>query len=118
MRLQLELERIDQVHLENLAEDQLRHYNKLLREQARELDEALYQEQVQLEGFTGKPYYFTPTPTAMELDFQRQKMQLEAKIKQLAAEVRAFEHDPAALKAFLKAHRAPRAGQGPMMVRL
>ena len=73
LRLQLELQRIDQAHLENLAEDQLRHYNKLLREQARELDEALFQEQQDSAGFTGKPYYYTPTPAAMDLDYQQQK---------------------------------------------
>ncbi|WP_083322294.1 hypothetical protein [Hymenobacter lapidarius] len=45
LRLQLELQRIDQSHLENLAEGQLKYYNKLLKEQTRELDEALLAEQ-------------------------------------------------------------------------
>ncbi len=118
LRLQLELQRIDQSHLENLAEDQLRHYNKLLREQARDLDEALYGEQVDLSRFTGQPFYALATPAALEYDFKRQTAQLEAKIRQLAAEVLAFEHDPAALKAFLKEYRIPKAGQGPIIVRL
>ncbi len=118
LRLQLELQRIDQTHLENLAEDQLRYYNKLLREQARELDEALYQEQMDLSGFTGQPFYALSTPAAMEYDFKRQKAQLEAKIKQLAAEVLAFEHDPAALKAWLKTYRVPKAGTGPIIMQL
>lgn len=110
LRLQLELQHIDQTHLENLAEDQLRYYNTLLREQARELDEALYQEQQDLAAFSGRPYYFTPTPAALEYDYQQQKKALVAKTKQLAAEVLAFEHDPAALKAFLKAYKIPKAG--------
>lgn len=114
LRLQLELQRIDQTHLENLAEDQLRYYNTLLREQARELDEALYQEQQEMAAFSGRPYYFTPTPAALEHDYQEQKKQLVAKTKQLAAEVLAFEHDPAALKAFLKAYKIPKAGPEPM----
>lgn len=118
LRLQLELERIDQAHLENLAEDQLRYYNKLLREQARELDEALLEEQMTIQGFTGQPYYYTTTPAALELDFKRQTAQLERKIRQLAAEVLAFEHDPAAVKAFLKEHRIPKLGQGPFLVQL
>ena len=118
LRLQLELQHIDQAHLENLAEDQLRYYNKLLREQARELDEALYQEQADLSAFTGQPFYFMATPAALDYDYQRQKRQLEAKIRQLAAEVLAFEHDPAALKAFLKEYRIPKAGPGPLLVRL
>lgn len=118
LRLQLELQRIDQSHLENLAEDQLRYYNKLLKEQARELDEAMFQEQDELSGFTGKPYYYTPTPAAMDYDYQLQKAQLEQKIKQLAAEVLAFEHDPAAVKAFLKTYKVPKAGPGPMFIQL
>jgi hypothetical protein len=112
LRLQLELQHIDQAHLENLAEDQLRYYNKLLREQVRELDEALYQEQLEFSGFTGQPYYYTSTPAAMELDYQHMKAQLEQKIKQLAAELLAFEHDPAALKAFLKEYKLRRGAAG------
>ena len=116
LRLQLELQRIDQSHLETLAEDQLRYYNKLLREQAQELDDTLYEEQMQLQSFTGKPSYYLPTPAAMDYDFKLQTAQLEQKIRQLAAEVLAFEHDPAALKAFLKEHRIPKPGRGPFLV--
>ncbi|GAA3982460.1 hypothetical protein [Hymenobacter antarcticus] len=118
LRLQLELNRIDQSHLENLAEDQLRYYNKLLREQAGELEGALYEEQQELSQFSGQPFYLLSSPVALEYAFQRQQAQLEVKIKQLAAEVLAFEHDPAALKAFLKTHRLPRKGQQHIMIRL
>jgi hypothetical protein len=112
LRLQLELERIDQDHLERLADDQLRYYNQLLREQARELEQALLNEQLALQGFTGQPYYLLPTPGAIDNDYQRQKAQLEAKIRQLTADVEAFEYDVAALKAFLKTYRLPKAGAG------
>ncbi len=118
LRLQLELQRIDQSHLENLAENQFKYYNKLLKEQARELEGALYQEQADLSHFTGKPHYYTPTPAAMQLDYQHQKAGLEQKIKQLEAEVLAFGHDPAALKAFLKTYKVPRAGHGPLIIGL
>jgi hypothetical protein len=118
LRLQLELQRIDQSHLENLAEDQLRYYNKLLKEQARELDEALYHEQMDLSGFTGKPYYYTPTPAAMDYDFALQKAQLEAKIKQITADVQGMAHDPAAVKAFLKTYKIPKSGPGPLLMPL
>ena len=117
LRLQLELQRIDQSHLENLAEDQLKYYNKLLKEQARELDEALYMEQQDLSSFTGKPYYYTPTPAAMDYDYEAQRASLDRKIRQTEAEVLAFERDPAALKAFLKEYKIPKVG-GPMFMRL
>ncbi|WP_158010965.1 hypothetical protein [Hymenobacter lapidarius] len=51
----------------------------------------------------------------MELDYQYQKSGLDYKIKQLEAEVLAFSHDPAALKAFLKTHKVPKAGTGPLI---
>ncbi|RZK18101.1 MAG: hypothetical protein EOO56_16750, partial [Hymenobacter sp.] len=105
LRLQLELNRIDQSHLESLAEDQLRYYNKLLKEQAQELDHTLFEEQQELAAFTGRSFFYTRTPSGIEHDYQQQKQQLEAKIKQLAAEVLAFEYDPNALKAWLKAYR-------------
>jgi hypothetical protein len=118
LRLQLELQRIDQSHLENLAEDQLKYYNKLLKEQARELDEALYLEQMDLSGFTGKPYYYTPTPAAVDYDFQAQKAQLVAKIKQIEADLQGMAHDPAAVKAFLKTYKIPKPGPLPLLVPL
>ena len=117
LRLQLELNHLDQNHLENLAEDQLRHYNKLLKQQAQELDQVMLDEQMDLAGFTGKPYYYTPTPAAMEVDYQYMKANLEQKIKQLAAEVLAFEYDPLAVKAFLKTYKVPKAGPGPLLMR-
>ncbi|WP_258048907.1 hypothetical protein [Hymenobacter sp. NBH84] len=118
LRLQLELNRIDQAHLENMAEEQLRYYNKLLREQARELEDALQAERMDLSAFSGQPWYALTSPAAMDLDYRRQKSQLQAKIKQLAAEVLAFGHDPAAVKAFLKTYKIPKDGPGPMLVSL
>ena len=115
LRLQLELQRIDQTHLENLAADQLGYYNKLLKEQARELEDALYEEQMEWSAFTGKPYFYTATPTAMQLDYDMQKAALNQKIKQLEAENLAFEHDLKALKAFLKEYKIERPGPMPMM---
>lgn len=118
LRLQLELNRIDQSHLENLAEGQLRHYNQLLRDQVRELEMALQTEQMDLSAFTGQPWYLLTHPDSLERDFQRQQTQLSAKIRQLAAEVLAFGHDPQALKSFLKLHRLPKPGAGPLVFRL
>lgn len=108
LRLQLELQRIDQTHLENLAEDQLRYYNQLLRDQTRELDQVLLDERQDLASFIGRPASHAPTPAAMRADFEQQKQQLAARTNQLAAEVRAFEQDPAALKAFLKEYKFPK----------
>ncbi len=115
LRLQLELNRIDQAHLENLAEDQLKQYNKLLKEQVEELADKLYDEQMELSNFTGQPHYMMPSPVYMEQSFLHQKQNLEYKIRGLAADVLAFEHDPAALKMFLKQTKLP--PKGPRVIR-
>ena len=110
--------RIDQSHLENLAEDQLRYYNKLLKEQARDLDEALYLEQVDLSRFTGKPWYYTTTPASMDKDYQLMKRSIEQKIKDITADEQDMRRNPTTLKAFLKAYKIPKQRPGPMMIRL
>ncbi|OWP63886.1 hypothetical protein CDA63_06645 [Hymenobacter amundsenii] len=117
LRLQLELNRIDQQHLENLAEAQLRHYNTLLRQQVRELEQQQALEQRELSAFTGKPYYYTASPAAMELDFQHMKAGLTAKVQRLETDVERCGQDPAALKEFLKAYRILKTGNGPLLMR-
>ena len=117
LRLQLELNRIDQAHLENLAESQLRYYNTLLREQVRELEQQLAREQQDLSAFTGKPYYYTVSPTAMELDFQQMKAALTAKVQRLTTDVERCGQEPLALKEFLKAYKIPRPGAGSVLMR-
>lgn len=107
LRLQLELNRLDQVHLETLADNQLRYYNQLLREQAGELDQLLHREQSELAAFTGLPAAHAATPAAMHHNYQRQKKQLEAKVTELTAELHTMEQDPAALKTFLRAFKLP-----------
>ncbi|MBT9391689.1 hypothetical protein KLP40_00825 [Hymenobacter sp. NST-14] len=108
LRLQLELNRIDQTHLENLAESQLRYYNTLLRQQVRELEQQLALEQRELSAFTGKPYYYTASPAALELDFRQMKANLTAKVQRLGLDVERCGQDPAALKEFLKSYRIPK----------
>ncbi|MDQ2771209.1 MAG: hypothetical protein M3Y54_11995 [Bacteroidota bacterium] len=116
LRLQLELQRIDQTHLENLADNQLSYYNKLLKEQVKELEQSLFEEQMDWSDFTGKPYFYTSTPTAMQFDYDMQQAALNQKIRQLEAEVLAFGHDPAALKAFLKDYKIPKPDSGPVFM--
>lgn len=113
LRLQLELQRVEQAHFENLAQEQLGYYNQLLRQQVREQEQQLAQEQQDLSAFTGQPWYYLTTASAMDLDYQRQKAQLEAKVRQLSADVQAYAADPAALKQFLKKYKIPKDSAGP-----
>jgi hypothetical protein len=42
LKLQLELEHIDQTAVNNISEDRLKHYNKILKEQLAELDQEIF----------------------------------------------------------------------------
>lgn len=104
LRLQLEFERIDQTHLENLAEEQLKYYNKILRQQAQELDDEFFALQNELAALTGKPAFAVNSPIALEFSLNSDIAALKRDIKQIKADVKAFA-DPRILKQWLKTYR-------------
>lgn len=101
LRLQLELDRLEPAHLERLADAQLAPYNRLLREQVRELEDTLADEQMTEADYSDFPY---PNPSAHDLCtfFQEKKNSLLQRVTQLERDVRAIGTEPAALKRFLK----------------
>ena len=113
-RLQLEFERIDQAHLEKLADSQLLYYNKILKQQADELDGQLAQIQHEFRAMTGGGMF--GFSTAMGLDYA-----ISSDIKAVKADVKILRNDlkrltdPAIMKAWLKTVRIPKDdGVGPM----
>ncbi|CAN5582682.1 J domain-containing protein [soil metagenome] len=90
LRLQLELERIDQTHLENLAENQLNYYNKILRQQAQELDDEVAGLQHKLAALTGKPTFAVNSRIALEFSLNSDIAQLKRTVKQIKADVKAL----------------------------
>jgi hypothetical protein len=104
LRLQLEFEHIDQSHLETLAEEQLKYYNKILRQQAQELDDSFFTLQNELAAMTGKPAFAVNSPIALEFSLNSDIAQLKRDIKQIKSDVKAFA-DPAILKQWLKTYR-------------
>ncbi len=56
LKLQMELEQIDRSQLGTLGKNQLSYYNKILREQAEELDQQKITVQKQISGVCGLPY--------------------------------------------------------------
>lgn len=104
LQLQLELERIDQNHLETMAEEKLQHFNKLLRKQAAELDELLWGIKHALAQMTNRQPYLITSP--MLLDYW-----LDADIKSTKKQLRQLEKDlqeladTQVLKAWLKSYK-------------
>lgn len=104
LRLQLEFDRIDQAHLENLAEEHLKYYNKILKQQTQELDEELAALQDELAAMTGKPAFAVSSRIALEFNLNSYIAQLKRDIKQIKSDVKAFA-DPTVLKQWLKTYR-------------
>ncbi len=106
LRLQLELEHIDLTHLEQLADSQLAPYNKLLREQVRDLEQTLFEEQMAVSEYSGG---FGPTSAAsLKFSFEWKKRDLQTRVDKLTADVEAMRTDVGAVKTFLKGFRLVR----------
>ena len=103
-RLQLEYNRIDQTHLETLAEDQLKYYNKILKQQADELGDELYGLQSQLSAALGKPLMMVGSAVGLELTFNSDVRALKRSVKDVKREVKDLS-DPAYLKGWLRTYR-------------
>jgi predicted nucleic acid-binding Zn-ribbon protein len=104
LRFQLEFNRIDQQHLETLAEDQLKYYNKILRQQADELSNELHGLQSQLSAATGKSFMVVGSALSLEYSFNNDLRELKKTIKATKKDIKELI-DPAQMKAFLKTYR-------------
>lgn len=103
-RLQLEFNRIDQQHLETLAEDQLRYYNKILKQQADELSQELFSLQSQMSALFGKPLMLVGSAMSLEFSFNNDIRDLKRSIKATKKDIKELS-DPVLLKAWLKAYK-------------
>ncbi|MBO0931799.1 cell envelope integrity protein TolA [Fibrella aquatilis] len=115
-RLQLEFERIDQAHLEKLADNQLLYYNKILKQQADELDAQLFQIQNELRAITGGGMFGFSTAVGLDYAINNDVKAIKADIKTLKSDLKSLT-DPSIMKAWLKTFRIPKdTGSGPMGV--
>lgn len=104
LRLQMEYKRIDQRHLETLAEEQLRYYNNILKQQVEELDQELFDLQTQLSTALGKPFASIGSALGIEFSFNNDIRELKRSIKDMKRQVKELS-DPPYLKGWLKAYK-------------
>jgi hypothetical protein len=107
-RLQLEFERIDQAHLEKLADVQLKYYNTILQQQVDELDEQLQSVQHELRAMTGGKTAGSISPTGLDYVINHDIRQLKQHIKTLKADLKVLA-DPTVMNQWLKMYRIPKA---------
>lgn len=107
LKLQMELDRIDQDHLETLADEQLTYYNKVLKQQVRDLEEQKLEITEEL-GRTVNidPFRITSFESVI-FAFNRQLNDLKKHVKTIRNEL-AFWSDPPSVKMFLKTYNIPR----------
>ena len=109
LRLQLEFDRIDQDHLETLADDQLRYYNKILKDQAQDLEGELYAIQERMGRMSGSPFGVSST-MQVEYKFNSDVRQLKKSIKDMKSDIGMFS-DLSVLKLWLKDYKIPKPDQ-------
>ncbi|MBS0507684.1 MAG: J domain-containing protein [Proteobacteria bacterium] len=105
LQLQLEIEQIDTQHIAGLSEERLKHYNRVLAEQLRELEQEremlqhhFYMEFGHNELRAGKPQQLLPL-------LRSTLQQLRYDTIQLQTQLRRLRDDPAALKPWIRAER-------------
>jgi hypothetical protein len=103
LKLQLEFNRIDQDHLENLADEQLKYYNKILREQVQELESEHVQQEHQLAAMMGGSPFFS-SAYGLEFRFNQQLAQIKEQSKHIKNELIVLT-DVDNLKIWLRGYR-------------
>lgn len=101
LKLQLELEHIDQTTVNNISEDRLKHYNKILKEQLEELDQEIFHVE---DGFMmqfGINPFDSVSPGAIMRDLATEIAGVQHTIRDLKKDVIAFE-DIKKVKVWLK----------------
>jgi len=105
--LQLEIEQVDQAHLNNIAEDRLKHFNKLLKEQLEELQQEIADLEYQYKLLLQLPPFVPLSPKELLSTLDRDIRNLRGNIADLKQDLKTFE-DPANLKAWLKHYKIPK----------
>lgn len=107
LELQLEVEQIDQNHLNNIAEERLLYFNKILQEQSNELsDEVLGMEQA-FAMRAGLPPFQSISPRQVLQALERDIRDLKHNFEEIKVDTQTFQ-DFKRLKDFLKSYTIPK----------
>lgn len=106
LKLQIEFERIDQEHLENLGKEQLTYYNLVLKEQVEELEKEKEEIQRQISYLCGLNPQHANSMTTVVVRFNTNINEVKAEIKEIKLTLKRWQV-PSVLKAFLKTYEIP-----------
>lgn len=106
LELQLAVEQIDQSQLNNIAEDRLRHYNKVLQNQLDELREEVMLMEMQIGGMLQVSPFETLTPKRITFMLKEDIRTMQEAIARLQHDVQRFQ-DVRQLRKWLQGYRIP-----------
>ena len=104
LALQLELEQINQSNLNTIAEDKLKHFNKVLEEQLDELMQEINEIEFPFRMMLNAPPFIKLTPDDVLKALSRDIRELKQSLKDIEREVKELQN-PLTLKAMLKTLR-------------
>ncbi|WP_221390861.1 hypothetical protein [Dyadobacter sp. NIV53] len=106
LKLQIEFDRIDQDHLENLTKNQLNYYNKVLKQQVEDLEIEKEMIQKEISSLCGLPYQHANSLTTVIVKFNTNVNEVKAEIKNIKIILKHWQ-TPSQLKAYLKTYQIP-----------
>jgi hypothetical protein len=106
LELQLAVEQIDQTKLNNIAADRLKHYNKILNDQLRELQEEVFLKEDQIRMMLHLAPFETLSPKRLVMMVREDVRTMQDMITRIQRDLRTFQNVKN-LKAWLKSYRIP-----------
>jgi len=104
LELQLKIEHIDQASLNSLSEERLAHFNKILREQLRELEDQVFHITNEVMFNLGIDTYMPLTPATLMRELDADIARMRKALRETEADLKAIQ-ELATLKAWLKRMR-------------
>jgi len=102
--LQLKIEHIDQAALNSLSEERLAHFNKILKEQLRELEDQVFHFTYEIRLNLGIDPYSSLAPATLMRNLDADIAQARKELREIEADLKAIQ-EIATLKAWLKRMR-------------
>lgn len=114
LELQIELEHINQVHLNAIAEDRLKYFNKILQGQLRELQQEINSIEHSLKMQVGFSPFSDLSPEELMAKLEFDIKDVAHDISRLKADIITFQ-TPLNLKSFLKTYKIPKQQKQPSL---
>lgn len=105
LQLQLEIEQIDTDHISNLPLERIKHYNRVLAEQVKDLEDEIHVQNMMFNGRFAFPPYETTKPAQVLRKCNKVLKKLDAELIDLEQEVAFLQETPKNIKVWLRGHR-------------